>query len=472
MRSWRQFFAIDEIETSRFLQTVYWVLLFGFYLSFEDWISSPVVTRSAAQAGRHVCPPYFQNCEWLYFFDGWPHSYGQSTFYALLATLLSLSAIFALRKQWTYAHIFMVPAFLWKVIYVMVLTYKAGADFEYFHIPEVFVFLFVRNKAFFVRRVFVLIYVLSATVRFSATWVVGGYFTTLQGGLPFVSDIWVPVFTNAVTVFEIVSPWLLLSHSRRVRYSIVGLWTVFHLYSIILVHFRFPAQCVPLLWALFLPDPPPEERKFSWSAPVNWRGWVFFATLFFLALVPRLTFEERLYTLQAKKFGVNMMGANYQCISEETSIPKKGDPIHRSHVSTAAMRRCDPYPIWFRLKQACTHYVLERLEWRLHVSVNGEPFYRTVDTRNVCAIAYSAFGANTWIRGPEEGAPIVGYPGPNYPLKTEASQDKPTIFPTPQLHKTALQRWLHAHLDFFVWTYWLLWSGVALVFLRGFVRSH
>src|SRR4051812_39702390 len=90
---WRQLFAIEEIERSKLLQTLYWVLLFGFFLSFSEWISVGNMTIEAAAKFQHVCPPYFPSCGDFYFFDGWPQSYGQSLFYAGLTTLLALSAL-------------------------------------------------------------------------------------------------------------------------------------------------------------------------------------------------------------------------------------------------------------------------------------------------------------------------------------------------------------------------------------------
>src|SRR6478752_5979405 len=110
----RRLFSVEEIENSKTLQILYWILLFGFYLSFQDWISSPAVTLSALKHGHYICLPYFQNCGRLYFFDGWPDSYGQAIFYGVLTAFLTGSAFAAIQRRWTWALALMIPAFVWK----------------------------------------------------------------------------------------------------------------------------------------------------------------------------------------------------------------------------------------------------------------------------------------------------------------------------------------------------------------------
>src|SRR5256885_921448 len=121
--SWRRLFAIEEIERSSYLQSVYWVLLIGFFLTFNEWIASGTLTAQAVTAQRHVCLPYFQNCTGLYFLEGWPRSYDQGLFYSGLTTLLALSAVAAFYRNWVWAHALMVPALAWKLLVVGVLSY-------------------------------------------------------------------------------------------------------------------------------------------------------------------------------------------------------------------------------------------------------------------------------------------------------------------------------------------------------------
>ena len=46
----RRWLAISEIEQSKILQALYWILLFGFFLSFNQWIS----TLHLGPSARHM----------------------------------------------------------------------------------------------------------------------------------------------------------------------------------------------------------------------------------------------------------------------------------------------------------------------------------------------------------------------------------------------------------------------------------
>ncbi len=79
-----------------------------------------------------------------------------------------------------------------------------------------------------------------------------------------------------------------------------------------------------------------------------------------------------------------------------------------------ARHRCDPYEEWFAIQQRCLRDTeVARIGWTLDHSINGGPFYRIVDEKDACALRYRALGHNEWIRPPEGGAPVVGYPVEN-----------------------------------------------------------
>jgi hypothetical protein len=452
------------------LRHLYWVLLFGFFLSFNEWFGGQQVTVQAAQAGLHICLPYFQDCGRFYFLRGWPDSYGQSIFYAALSGTLALSALAAWRHRWDLAHALMLPAFAWKLIFLLVLTYQSHVDFEYFHLPEVAVFLFARQREYFVRRVFVTVYLMAATMKFDESWIVGNYFSSLTAGLPLFPRWSIPLVTNAVALFEIVSPWFLLSGRRRARLTAVGLWSVFHLYSIILVGYRYPAHCLPMLWVLFLPDPRPEDSAPRFRA-ADAVGWALIALLFLLTAVPQLHPVDRLYTLYGKKFGVGMLVANYQCLSTERVHFDDGREERGHSASRAAMHRCEPYRPWFRLRQKCMRPDVRTIEWRFAVSVNGGPFYTVVDTADACALTYHAWGDNAWIKGPSRGAPIAGYPGPNAVSKAQPGGERsPLMSSAPRIELSPLQSVLREHLPVLRILDWILWFSAGAFFIGRRLR--
>lgn len=463
MLRYQNFFGINEIRKSKHLQAVYWALLIGFFLSFQQWIDLNQVTLQAAKEGKHICLPYFQNCENLYFFDGFPLSYGQNILYAVLSAFLLLSAIAAWRRRWDLAWLALWPPFLWKLLYVGLLTNSAHVDFEYFHIPPLLLFLLARDKLYFMRRGWVLVYLFAATMKFNESWIVGSYFTSLSLGMPLVSDSLVPFVSNGVAFFEILAPWFLLSSNRRLRYSVLGLWVLFHIYSITLVGFRYPLHCTPLLLALFLPQPSAHELmpKFNSRA---WMGWLILAGLCFVSFVPRWIPGDKLYTLQGIKFGVGMFDANHQCVSTEIIEFEDGHSSTKVFNSGGAMQRCGPYPIFFRLQQICRREGVKAVGWKLLSSVNGGPFYQMVDVIDACKLDYKPFSSNDWIRDPSTGAEIRGYPRKNTHRRKTFSEE-PLVYSSPDFFLTPLQEFLRKHLEAIVAFYWTLWALIFTYFI-------
>lgn len=465
---YQNLFGVNEIRQSPQLQAIYWILLTGFFLSFSQWIKLDSVTLQTAAEGRHVCLPWFQNCEALYFFHGEPLSYGQNTFYAFLAGIILASALAAWRERWALAHVLLLPPLLWKITYVALLTHSAQVDFEYFHIPPLLVFLFARHKLFFLRRSWVLVYLLAATMKFNESWIVGNYFTSLSLGMPWVPNALVPWITNAVALFEIISPWLLLSANKNLRYGSLALWILFHLYSILLVDFRYPLHCTPLLLALFLPQPQENESKPLFGRAHAF-GWLLMAALFIVGLLPRLIPGDKLYTLQGIKFGVGMFDANHQCVSEAQIQFASGETRSLTEPSGSGMSRCGPYPIFFRMKQRCEKEGVTAIRWTFLSSVNGGPFYKLVDTANACALEYKPFGRNDWILDPGSGATLAGYPAKNTHGR-DKTKNRDLVHEEPSIELSPLQLFLQRNLGAIALLWWVLWGSVLLLFTARAMR--
>src|SRR6185295_19464735 len=84
-------------------------------------------------------------------------------------------------------------------------------------------------------------------------WVLGTYFSTLRTGLPLVPPLLVPFATNLVIFCEVIGCWFLLSRNLILQRGAVVFFTFFHLYSIILIYYMFPAVMLPALLILFGP---------------------------------------------------------------------------------------------------------------------------------------------------------------------------------------------------------------------------
>ncbi len=399
----------QEIAGSRALRIIYWVLLAGFTPAFFLWSRSEAITIKAAQAGRHVCLPYFQNCGDYYFLRGLPpHALDQLLLFGILFGFLAASGFMAWRNEWRLSLRLLLVPFVFKILYLTVFTYQTQADFEYFHIPPLAVLLFSRNKLQRIRVVVAVTYFLSAFPKFTPAWLDGSYFTALEGGMPLIADGLIPYATKATIIFELVAPWFLLCRDRRLRFSALSMWTAFHLYSFLLVGWRFPVQCLPLLWATFATG---EWRPFHWRLLTPAHG----ALILYIALgaAPTLLFSERAYTLRWQKIGLSMMDANRQCVVEKSVEFGDGSTRTNTIPMTASWRRCEAYRAWFLLRQSCSRPGVHAVRLNLDLSINGEPYYRIVDNVNVCEVEYRVFAENSWIKTPSRGARVTGNPKKN-----------------------------------------------------------
>ncbi len=150
-------------------------------------------------------------------------------------------------------------------------------------------------------------------------------------------------------------------------------------------------------------------------------------------------------TLEGNKYGMFMFEANHQCIvtvgtytdtspdplppnSEvpdgsrcdsffcrvKTTYERRGSELLQTerYESGTAWNRCYPYEWWSRYHHRCERTTsISKISLTIDHSINGGPFYRTVDAEDICSTPYEPFN-NTWIKGPPE-APIIGYPVTN-----------------------------------------------------------
>lgn len=430
----RRVLKIEEIENSKFLQAMYWILLIGFVLAFREWMTNVQIDRQAFLSGELICPSYFRDCGLFYVLESLPRGSGIETLFAVLFGILTASALLAWQRRWDWALALLFPLVAFKLFYLYVLNYRSVVEYEYFHLPEVLVFLFAARKEFFLRRVLVLTYLFAATMKFSEAWIVGSYFSALQRGLPWFPDASIPFLTNAVVIFEIFAPWALLSADRRWRWTALALWIGFHFYSLTLVGFNYPAYCIPLLLALFIPDPSPGELRTRFQRE-ELAGGVIMVLIAIVSMLPWWVPGNKEYSLQGRRFGVQMFDANHQCLSQETTVTPDGKEDRRIVASNGAMRRCGPYTRLFGLQQTCRRQPGTRIEWLFLSSVNGHPFYEIVNVPDACALNYSEFGLNEWMKFPETGAQIRGYPEKNFVLMDGPAMGWKIVKPEPDPHQ-------------------------------------
>jgi hypothetical protein len=408
---YRRVFSIEEIEFSRVLQWFFWALLFGFYVTFDNWVLHPGLTAQAFAANKYSCWPYFQNCGIFNILSVLPYGYSQTTLYAFLLGVMFLAAYLAWKKDWVLAHMAMVVLFIWEFLVVFVFSAQFSGNYDYYHVIMGLIFLFIPNKDFFLKIVFVILYFLAGTIKIHEGWILGTYFSSLTTGMPLFPNWSIPLLTNFVIFLEICGAWVLLSSRKLLQRGAVLFFVIFHLYSTCLVAFHYPAIVMPFLLILFGPLFTQPEIPRNRRALI---GWGFVGLLFMLQFISILIPGDVKMTNEGNKFGLYMFEANHQCASQ-ADVYKGGIMIDRiEKESISARNRCSAYDIWFRLQQICKRdRKVERISWIFDHSVNGGPFYRIVDVDDACALEYKILGHNTWIKTPEEGARVVGRPVEN-----------------------------------------------------------
>jgi hypothetical protein len=374
---YRRVFSIKEIEDSLMLQwamgALLLVLLTAFY--FFGWSGSGIISTAAYNSNTHLCWPYFQSCGEWYFFDTLAEGYAQTTFYMFLFGLILAVAYCMWRREWVLAHLGLVLLFTWKLLVMFVLTAGMHGNYDYYDVLLGFPLLFLPHKEFFLRLVFVLLYFLASTIKMHEGWVLGTYFSTIHSGLPFLGHWLIPLATNIVIFEQVVGCWFLLSRNVSLQRATLAFFVFFHLYSGILVGYRYPLTALAFLLVLFGPNYRSIRIPFDRRATL---GWVFVALLFCMQYLAFFIPGDQQWTLEGNFYGLSMFNGNHQCRSIATAHYKDGSTRKFYKESVKSWDRCDPYPHWFHLKEICKREGanMDHIDWMFDHSLNGGPFYR------------------------------------------------------------------------------------------------
>ncbi len=405
-------FSLHEIYNSKWLKAALGAVLFAYFLTFNIWIQEFRFTKEAVEQQAHLCWPYAQNCGEWYFLSTLPYGYSANIFYMGLFALMAWSAWSMVTQRWRTAHMLMWPLFIWKAVMVLWLSMSQVGNYEYYHLVFSAIILAFPHKVFFLKFSLVWFYFLSVAAKIHPSWTLGLYFSALKTGLPIFPDSLMPVWTNAVILLEMVGVWFLLGPKSFWQRAVFGLFVFFHLYSGVLVNFRYPATVLPMLFIMFGP----------WyqqtPIPKGWKtipGWMLMGLLALGQSISHLIPGDEKSTMEGNFYGLYMFEANHQCVSAVTTFRQGQKPETKRNESFQARNRCDVYRVWFKQNQRCKNDAsIERVALKFDHSINGNPFYRTVDVPDICAVEYKPFSRNSWIKTERDGAKLIGYPLRNY----------------------------------------------------------
>ena len=414
VRLYRAVFSVDEIETTPLLQIALGALLLSMFVGLSRWFYSPSISVSSYLDNDYTCWAYFQECGRWYFLEALPFGYSQSLAFMALFACMALAAYCMYKKEWALAHVLILLVWLCKVVTLFVLTQQLAANYDYYDTLLLAVVLLLPHKLFFARLSFVLFYFLASTIKIHEGWILGSYFTSLATGLPIFGNAAAPIVTNAVIFMQIIGSWLLLSRNRYLHLLALFYFISFHLYSGILVGYRYPTVALVMLLVLF----GIKWQETKQSVPMDRRslaGWCFVALLCVAQFLSISIPGDQKLTLEGNYYGLFMFEANHQCVSRTVTHFRDGTTRERVKQSMDSKWRCDPYEYWFAIQNNCKRdESITSVEWRFDHSINGNPFYRIVDTEDACKLTYKPLTHNEWIRLPEDGAQVVGYALENF----------------------------------------------------------
>lgn len=407
-----QTFSLQELYDSKVLKAVLAAVLLAYVLTFSDWINHFSLTLEAVNQGKHLCWPYFKSCGDYYFLSGLPYGYTSGLFYMILFAVMGWSAWAMLNNCWRTAHALLWPLFIWKALVVWVFSMSEVGNYEYYHLVLSFILLALPHKIFFLKFGLVWFYFLSTAAKIHPTWTLGVYFTSLKTGLPLFPDSTTPIWTNLVILMEMIGAWWLLGPKHLWQRLVFVFFVIFHLYSGLLVSYRYPATVLPTLFILFGPWYQQTKIPTGWSALPGW------LLIFLLGVGQSISHfipgDEKL-TMEGNFYGLYMFEANHQCI-EKAQIYRPGQAPEEIIVESARARgRCDVYRVWFKYQQQCQNDPsIERVAVTFDHSLNGAAFYRIVEVPNICELEYKPFKHNDWITLPNQDSDKIGYPMRNY----------------------------------------------------------
>ena len=382
---------------------------YGFFLSithivtFFFWHHNGLIYQTVIKNANTVCWPQIPFCESLRFLS----PFGvQILLYMYLCITLFTAFAFLNKKFTTLAYWLFLIINLIKV-YIFFTDYLMMGNYHYMPFLVSFLFLFIRQKRFFIPILIASFYFFAGLLKISnLDWLTG---------LAFSQNVSFPLFFNEeikmtlcfyVVCLEIIGSLFLILKTRW-KAAIVVQFVLFHIMSYFFTGYFYPLIMLSLLSIFFLVPLFKENSIGLINVKRKLPGILFIFLVaagnllsFFIPGRAGLTGEGRLY-------GVNMYDAHTQCYSQ-VFLKFKSQTIQESFASYEeyALRiKCDPYIDFNTVKKICAFYGNEPefidLDWSLWSKLRSDLEYKKmVSEKNVCSkrLKYSSWRKNPWIK--------------------------------------------------------------------------
>lgn len=313
MRLWTQlgrWLGASEVDADPRLRLICGALLYYFHMTFFDWWrSAAALSTKGTETANYVPFFLFEHCRWLIFFN---HAQTKIYLYGLgLCALMAALSLLYLRQT---TLPLLIMAILWiNKLYFYLSDLRLFANFHHLHLIYTLAFLLAPagSKLFFFRVSLVTSYVMSGLIKLTPSWLLGEYFNSIPGKLPLLpeNETLVRLAQQAIIFMELVLPWVWFLRWRTPRLLVWGIYIAFHLYSGLLVGFKYTSLMTPLIVGAFLDFEQPIQAGYRFrraDLPV----WLLQAALFLGGLWHFLLPGDVRLTHEGKYFGVFMFDAN------------------------------------------------------------------------------------------------------------------------------------------------------------------
>ena len=393
---------IQEISSSRSLHWYGAFLSLTHVVTFFFWQNQAFIQYLTKNADK-ICWPQLPFCESLRFLS--PLGVQVLLYIYLVISVLAVCLFFNKKTLAKAYWLFLTVSAL--KLYMFLMDYRLIDGFHYILFFVSFVYLFIRQKLFFIPLLISGFYFLTALFKLNdPAWLMG---------LGFDLNIWMPPFFNEdiklifyfyIVCLEVIGSLFLVlkTHWKALIYM---QWIAFYIFSLFTTHYFSPLVMLCLLSLFCLMFIFNENYNIS-SFKKMLAGAVFtaFATFgsFLSFIIPgdaQLTGEGRLYSL-------NVPAVYTHCNSQimlkfKNKILQESFPKYNS--GNPLSLRCDPYIDFNTIKQICSYYKEDPefidLNWSFYSKRAYELQYKQiVSEENACGknLKYFSWKKNHWIK--------------------------------------------------------------------------
>lgn len=394
-----------QIQEIRSHKSLMW---YGFFLSlihvvtFYLWYDNAFIYHYVTKNANTICWPHIPFCESLRFFS----PLGAEIFLYLYLSLSIFTAFLFINKKtvWLAYSLFFVINI--AKLYIFFLDYRLMGNYHYMPFVISFLYLFAKQRLFFIPLMIVLFYAFAGLLKLSnLDWMTGLALPKRLRFFLFFNEEITMLLCFYVVCLETIGSWLLILKTRWKAFAYMQ-FLLFHAMSYFIVGYFYPLVMFAIL-SLFIFAYIFNEKCEPFNLKKMYVGYLF--VLFFIigntisTLIPgdaALTGEGRIY-------GLNLFDAHSDCDSQ-IFIKFKDQTIQEpfsSYKEYPARIRCIPYIDFNTSKKICAFYKNEPnfidLDWSFYSRLRSETHHiRLVNEKNFCSknLEYYSWRKNPWIK--------------------------------------------------------------------------